>query len=280
MMRVLKVTARLLWVWLTSRALPLSERCRYLSALFRHVGNRKSREIAYLGAPFHFDSWRAPMVLMIFPRDIIEGMLGQIETPIRTVLDIGGNIGQFARTLLYARPDIAQMDVFEPNPAVLELLARNLEAFPQATLYGLGVGEPGVRSLFYVPQASAMGSLIPNRASHVGTTTSRMSEIEVSVEVVSDVAERTGRGVYDLVKVDVEGAEFEVLAHLEVRMRYLWLELSGRKFQGVSFRTSELFELLRERFGAFDVLYQSAWNQCDVCDILIEFAPVDAPAEE
>ncbi len=277
-MRVLKVAARLLWVWLTSSALPRRERWAYIKALIGYAIRPKAREIVYLGAPFHFDSWKAPMVLMIFPRDIIGGMLGQISTPLRSVLDIGGNIGQFARTLLYACPDIEQLDVFEPNPTVLGYLQQNLEGYSQVSVFPLGVGEAGERTLYYVPQASATGSLIPNRASHVGTTTSRGSEAEVSVKVVSDVAERTGRGLYDLVKVDVEGAEFEVLSHLEVRMTYLWLELSGRKFRGGTFRTSDLFDLLRERFGAFDVLYQSAWDQTDVCDILLEFAPSESPA--
>jgi hypothetical protein len=104
----------------------------------------------------------------------------------------------------------------------------------------------------------------------LGTFTSRQPEKAIEVEVVADVAARTGRSRYDLVKIDVEGAEFEVLETLSVQTRYFWLELSGRRFGGNSHHTSEVFDLIRRRFGEFDVLFQSRWSANTVCDVLLE----------
>jgi FkbM family methyltransferase len=155
---------------------------------------------------------------------------------------------------------------------VLALLGKNLSAKPQARVHPVGVGKAGSRSLFYVPGASGTGSFEHNRAIHTGSSTSKKSEIEVSVDVVDNVAALTGRDHYDLVKIDVEGAEFEVLSQLDVSMRYLWIELSGRRFGDVNHHTSELYEIIRGRFGEFDILFHSRWDAGSTCDVLIEIA--------
>lgn len=247
-----------------------SEKIAYLIYLSHYAIERSERQILYLGRLFRFDNPKMPFILLGYPQGVGVDLVTNLSGSIRGVLDIGGNIGQFATTLLYFLPELRRLDVFEPNPTVFPVLSENLAGRAGVTLHRVGVGYAGKRRLFYVPDASATGSFTPNRAQHLCSETSHMVEVEVEVEITGDVAGRTGEDSYDLVKIDVEGAEFEVLEVLNVRTRYFWLELSGRKFGGHTYHTSQLFELIRRRFGEFDVLFQSRWDSGLTSDILLE----------
>lgn len=268
--RVLRVALKLFWSWCLCPKLSFRRKLSYLTSLLRYALAPAQRTISYLGSPMAFDNPKTPLILLHYPQDVGVDLLGNITTPIESVLDIGGNIGQFAATLVFFVPSLAKLDIFEPNPTIYPLLARNMASRPQVSTYNYGVGRPGQRPLFFVPDASSTASFAQNRAQHLDNATSKRQEVAVEVEVVSDIAAVTGRGVYDLIKIDVEGAEFEVLETLTVRARYLWLEVSGRRFAGSNFHTSELWELIRRRFGEFDILFQSSWTADTACDVLLE----------
>lgn len=86
------------------------------------------------------------------------------------------------------------------------------------------------------------------------------------------MASLTDRDAYDLVVVDVEGYEAEVVASLGgITTRYLHLEVSTRA-RSRSYLHSELFGLVQEQFGEFDILCQDKFGASDdVFYVLLEF---------
>jgi FkbM family methyltransferase len=152
--------------------------------------------------------------------------------------DIGANIGVY--TIAAARRG-ALVTSFEPNPAVAALLRRNI-AFNKVAArvnvrevaLGASVGE------VHLAIAGTLGLM--TRVDHVGS-------VVVRAETLSQV--------FDLVKIDVEGYEFEVLggaapliAHGDSRPRAIFLELHvGLVDEGLADRAA-----LEEALPGYDVV--------------------------
>ncbi len=225
--------------------------------------------VRHLGQSFFYDSPITPLLLMQYPKELQDRIIENATDPIRTVLDIGGNIGQFSATLHKLAPDLESIDIFEPNPAIFSLLEKNVTNLPGATAFNLGIGPAGLSPFYFTPGYSAVGSLIANNAMYRPS-----SELTVSdVKLVSDVSVVTGRRHYDLVKIDVEGFEYEVVEAIEnLAMRYLFIEITGPAKEK-SHTTSELFALLRKKFGAYEVRFQSQGDSdSTVFEMLLEFS--------
>jgi FkbM family methyltransferase len=118
---------------------------------------------------------------------------------IRSILDIGGSVGFFTLAARNAFPD-AVIHVYEPNPAVLDFLhahlsSANCEVFAEAV--GVKDGHVGlVEHLDFVQvQVRADLGTIPRVA--FGRAIERMG------------------GHCDLVKLDCEGAEWEILKDVD-----------------------------------------------------------------
>lgn len=119
------------------------------------------------------------------------------RTP-RTILDIGANVGLFAFVARHRFPD-AHVDCYEPNPALQPALEHNL-ALVQARLFPEAVGSAAGR----VTVASRLNSLDGIATNDPAGTVEKVS-FDTSVE-------RLG-GRVDLLKLDCEGAEWEILEH-------------------------------------------------------------------
>ena len=229
----------------------------------------------YLRRAFVFDNAATPMNLQVYPYEVGHQILRQVEPgdSIRSVLDVGGNLGQFAVTLKHYLP-AAALDVIEPNTAVLPLLRRNVEGLEDVRVFDRALSPSPVGSMFYEPGRSCTGSLIRQ---NVGP---RQGVVEMKVTSSDDIVKLTGRADYDLVKVDVEGYEFEVLKCLVgLRPRYMFLELSAQRTR--SYLHSDIFELLRAMFGEFDILAQDAFDhRGNSFDVMLRFFPTPSSLEQ
>lgn len=246
--------------WLRS-PVPLPEKLRYYPAVLRAYAGFGKR-VRYLGSGFVYDNPATPLNLMHYPSEV-GGLRDLLRGPCR-VLDVGANLGQFARTLTYLAPDCL-IDCFEPNPDVFEMLLRN--ATPAMRTFPYAVGRPH-GPFYYEPGRSAAGSFLRTNAGDQG----RLREL--SVRHATDVAAVTGCDSYDLVKVDVEGFEVEAVAGLAgIRTRYLYMEVSGSG-RARNFSDAQLMETIAATLGPFDIRSSSGHGPGSVCyDLLLEFVP-------
>lgn len=228
----------------------------------------KSKSLRYFSHNFSYDDITLPLTLITYPYEVTKHVLSQVDPKhkLENILDIGGNIGQFSVTIA-ALSDAKRIDVFEPNPEIFNILQMNTEEYPQINLHKFGVGKPGTFSFFYRQNKSATGSLIKSNADK--TIDSDIKEI--SIKVTNDVKKATTTNTYDLVKIDVEGSEFEVIKNLSgIKTEYLYLEISADRDK--PYRTSEIYELIAKQFGDFEVKYQDEVSHESACfNILLHF---------
>jgi FkbM family methyltransferase len=133
--------------------------------------------------------------------------------PIRTILDVGANSGQFALCAHALFPS-ARIHSFEPLPDVHAELARRTRAVPAIRTWNLALGERQGALRFerndYTPSSSAL----PMAAAHVSEFpfTARSTAVEVEMARLDDLADRLELADDVLVKIDVQGYEDRVLA--------------------------------------------------------------------
>jgi FkbM family methyltransferase len=150
--------------------------------------------------------------------------LRDVLRPVRTVLDIGANVGVFCLGARSAFPD-ATIHAYEPN--------RDLEHYLRA--------QAAVAGCSYFVEAVGLhdGRVTLELGDHPGLTRSRPATTGATPSVAFRKAvERLG-GSVDLVKVDCEGAEWEFLADREawervrnVTMEYHLLDEPERRSHG------------------------------------------------
>ncbi len=257
--------------WLGCGGLPWGARLGYYPALaaaaVRDLRGAGGGAVEYLGRPFVYDNPHVPFLLLGYPDEVLGRVVANAGGPIRRVLDVGGNVGQFARTFAELVPGVERLDVLEPNPTVLPLLEANTAHLPVVRCFGVGVGPAGPGRLHVTPGRSGIGSLVAENARYRPDS----PLVAQDVPLVADVGALTGWRDYDLLKVDVEGYELEALAALEgVTFRWLFLEVTGRA-KARAWRHSDLHALLARRFGPYDVRYQSEGGaDATVFEVLLE----------
>lgn len=224
----------------------------------------KQKNVRYFGHNFVHESIVGPV--LIYPHEVAADLLRQIPGEnIKHVLDIGGNLGQFSITLANMKA-IDKIDVIEPNPHIFDILKSNSSSYEQIKCYNIAIGKPGNQKFYYEKNKSATGSFVKNNAYF-----DEKSLKQVTVKVTDKIQTLTGRSRYDLIKIDVEGYEYQVLKHMKgITTKYLFLEISSNREK--DYVTSELYGLLLERFGSFEIIFQSHTGKgVNSFDILLKF---------
>jgi FkbM family methyltransferase len=122
----------------------------------------------------------------------------------RTILDLGANIG--ASVLWFHRryPD-AEIHAVEPDGRALRKLRRNVRGLPGVTVHPVALAGEDGRRTFYEAEQTWSSSLMAE-AAHGGRPATVAA---LTLEAL--MRDRVGRQRVDLLKLDVEGAEWEVL---------------------------------------------------------------------
>ncbi len=204
------------------------------------------RKIKYLGKEFAYDNRFVPAILQNYPREILEIDKTINLDNIKEVLDVGANIGQFSFTLNKFFPDI-HIYSFEPNKLIFHLLEENVKELKKVKIYNYGLGKSeGKKNLYFSKSASAEGSFYKENMSQ---NYLRKDILETNVEILKLTRNNLKNlGIpkkVDLVKIDVEGAELEVLESLkELEFDYLYIEVSVKRKGGT---LNEISNLIRKK---------------------------------
>ena len=122
--------------------------------------------------------------------------LGKIRLPVNTVVDIGANIGLFSLWARHHFPN-AIIHAYEPNNAVWGFAVANIKK-ADVVLFNEGVDSEEL-----------VGRLVLRGSSRV-TATQKDPQGSVKLTGIETVIKRLGGRYLDLLKIDCEGAEWEI----------------------------------------------------------------------
>lgn len=179
-----------------------------------------------------------------FERDVRLEIMKRLK-PGDTFLDIGANVGFFSLCASRRVGEKGAVYAFEPAPETRKSLNRNLEL-------------NGVRNVITVPVAlsDSMGSgeLFLNAKHNSGAASLHQSPdsggaVEVKLDTYDNFAEKNGLPVPALVKIDVEGAEMNVLRGMRELLSRpdrppIILEVSEWSLKEMGSSKDELFKLM------------------------------------
>jgi len=147
---------------------------------------------------------------------------------VKTVLDIGANVGATALYFSHIFPN-AQIYAFEPAPDNFAVLSRNIANSTRIRGFNFGLGaEDASLELFHSDNPVNFGgySLHPK-----GSDTSK--KIRIKVRNVAAVLLELSLSKIDVIKVDTEGAEWDILTAFPESVlqtaKYITGELHGNK---------------------------------------------------
>jgi FkbM family methyltransferase len=164
------------------------------------------------------------------------------------MIDFGAYIGF---TALHAASRGVQVYAFEPNPAAHDLLVRNVAAnpalAPQMHLFRYGIGPFDDEATLYVKACADSGASL-HRTIERGSLVNGVPAATIRLRDAAEVLREVGVDRRTLLKIDIEGAEYEVLPAIAPLLAAAkpWLHVSFHPFNLVHddpYRT----ELLRLR---------------------------------
>jgi len=140
----------------------------------------------------------------------------------KVILDIGANIGVVSLDLAHRFPD-AVIHAFEPEPKNFELLLLNVGTFPRIVCHNVALGsENSVVKLYKSTDPTNYGgySCYPRR----GVSSEVASEIRV--REVSSYLKKLNIVDIDMIKIDAEGAEWDIISSIEPDLfsKVKWVE--------------------------------------------------------
>lgn len=166
------------------------------------------------------------------------------------ILDIGANVGSFA-LWASARWPGSHVRSFEPHPGTFEFLTRNTAGRRDITIVNAALFPGGLTKATFHSRFAGDGE--SGLAAYSADTFVEGTLVE-TYEV--DVVDPASLPSPDVVKIDIEGGEGEVLAHLDLsRTSLVLLEFQNRKNrEQIRATLAADFDLLHDEEFAWDEL--------------------------
>jgi FkbM family methyltransferase len=205
-----------------------------------------SRKILFLGSDYFYEDVFQPFSLFNYINEILylEKVFGFKGG---RVLDIGANIGNFGYVLLNLFP-ISEVFSFEPNKIPFAYLKRNSNGFSKWHTFNFGVARNASTVDFYfVPGKTGQGSIYKENASI--NMLKDMPAVRANAYLrplqKEFLANECGGTYFDLVKIDVEGAEEQVIEGLaDIDWKFMYVELSYQRKGAIS--TDAILSLVKK----------------------------------
>lgn len=122
---------------------------------------------------------------------------------VSVVVDLGGNVG-FSAIYFAMRFPRATIFTLEPDPAAFRRLLKNVAPFPGIRPFPLAAAAENGFLTLYSNTGSTMSSSVHRRSQHVESR-------QVEAITLDEFVKQERIGAVDILKIDIEGAEFEVL---------------------------------------------------------------------
>ena len=123
----------------------------------------------------------------------------------KTVLDIGANVGLWTKYILTR--NARKVYCFEPNKKALEHLKFGLRNDSNATIVEKAVYKEDATLKFYINDENSLTSSVLPESGHSPSYNVDAISLENAINL-------TGEDKIDLVKIDIEGAEFDIIENL------------------------------------------------------------------
>lgn len=162
--------------------------------------------------------WRKQGVILGLYHDLNRPWL--VGLGLKTVLDIGANVGRFAITARKLFPH-AHIYAFEPLPDCLAQAEGLMRGDPRFTPLNIALGLERGEATFHRNAASPSSSFLKVTRTHTSAFpgTEETSEVRVAVDSLDHVATTLNLETPMLVKIDVQGFEEQVLRGGEATIR-------------------------------------------------------------
>ena len=168
----------------------------------------------------------------------------------KSVIDVGANVGQFAVAAANFFP-AAVLHCFEPEPASVAELQKNLRALPQARVYPLALGDRDGEISFHVNTHRHSSSVLSLAPEHRRAFPGAQEEATISVPIATldTVFRNTDLPRPVLLKLDVQGYEPAVIRGGRVtlaRVDYVLMETSFKPLYQGEMLFPEILEMMGE----------------------------------
>jgi FkbM family methyltransferase len=166
-----------------------------------------------------------------------------------TIVDIGANVGLFALYMLMTTV-AGTIHCFEPAPASIELLKRNIGHMSGVRIYPVGLTDhDGSASLTLHPENTGQNTLnAPVNGDH--------EQVSVTVQDAHTALNRIGLSYIDVLKIDTEGSEVPILKSLLPRLKYIGIVMLEYHSEADRRRIDQLlanFSLIGSKAETIDV---------------------------
>jgi FkbM family methyltransferase len=190
------------------KVLARSRSFTFANSYFERVGRDEIASVRVGGRAFYYRRGTSDQGVMY---EILMKRRSEYELPVSfqpaRILDIGANIGAAARHFLRRYPQ-AEILCFEPVPENFALLQRNLDGYANAQCFNFGLGARSEQiPIYHSDNPSNFGGFSRYVA---GSNTAQTTEVRI--RAVSEFLAEHPLEQIDLVKIDTEGAEYEILS--------------------------------------------------------------------
>ncbi len=185
----------------------------------------------------------------------------------RSILDLGANIGTASIDFALRYPQ-ASITAIEPVAENFRLLQKNIASFPNIRALNVAVGKQDGRAAVYGQGHNLQMQLVSASSEALGLE-------EITVRDLNGLLPELGITRIDLIKIDVEGAEYDILTslHPDLLRRVKWIvgELHGVRDFALLDYLSTWFEVDGRKTITKDCWKFHAVNRDDAAHLLTGF---------
>lgn len=182
-----------------------------------------------------------------------------------TIVDVGANVGQFSLMAAELHPS-ARIFSFEPIPRVADRFEKVLAGNPRVTLTRCAIGESQRTDMLHLSGRDDSSSLLPitDLQTSMYPETAEVGQLKVEVKPLDRILTQDDLAKPALLKIDVQGAELEVIkgcASLLRHFDHIYVELSFVEFYSGQPLCHEVIAWLAERNFVLTGVYNLATDK-------------------